>query len=438
MTRHSLEVSLDPETIFERLTPGGSTEGLAVLDSCAIPHLGSHLMIAGIEPVDTVRLGYGDPEAVLNAMEACFNRGLAAIFTISYDLGLCLEPRLAGRLRSDLAEPAGYISLYDCLLVHDYRAGQTYLTGNQEKFGRAIERLGVIDRDLDPVSSPATVRSNFTKDEYISAVEQLKELIRDGETYQANLTQKFKVKLPQGVKAADVFLRLRRDNPVPFAAFIDRGDSTVVSASPERFFRIAGGRIETSPIKGTRRRGANPIEDEKLGCELMASTKDRAENTMIVDLLRNDLGRVCRFGTVAVDELCALEEHPTLFHLVSTVSGELKQGTGFKDILRAIFPCGSITGAPKIRTMEIIDEIESEPRGLSMGAIGYFVPNSGFDLQPGLDLSVAIRTMVIRDSEAEFNVGGGVVSDSDADAEYEESLLKAKALLAALGADFAG
>jgi para-aminobenzoate synthetase component 1 len=269
-------------------------------------------------------------------------------------------------------------------------------------------------------------------------VKQIKEFISRGDTYQANLTQKFRVELSPGLRAADIFLRLRRDNPAPFAAFIDRGDSIVVSASPERFFRVANGRIETSPIKGTRSRGADRDEDEKLRNELLVSAKDRAENTMIVDLLRNDLGRVCKFGTVVVDALCELEELPTLFHLVSTVSGELEHGIEFGDIIRAIFPCGSITGAPKIRTMEIIDDIESEPRGLSMGAIGYFVPETGFDLKPGIDLSVAIRTMVIRDSVAEFNVGGGVVSDSDPDAEYEESLLKAKALLAALGADFSG
>jgi para-aminobenzoate synthetase component 1 len=284
----------------------------------------------------------------------------------------------------------------------------------------------------------STATSNFSRKSYRSAVEQIKEFIRRGDTYQTNLTQKFRAKLPPELRAADIFSRLRRDNPAPFSAFIDRGDSTVVSASPERFFRMADGRIETSPIKGTRRRGTSRIEDEELKHELLNSVKDRAENTMIVDLLRNDLGRVCSFGTVAVEELCALEEHPTLFHLVSTISGEVEPGSGFADVIKAIFPCGSITGAPKIRTMEIIDDIEDESRGLSMGAIGYFVPETGFALKPGFDLSVAIRTMVIRGSEAEFNVGGGVVSDSDPDAEYEESLLKAKALLAALGSEFDG
>lgn len=435
MTGDLLEIPLDPDAIVQRLISQDNCEGLAILDSCATTHLGSHLMIAGVEPVETLRLGYGDPDAVLCAMEASFRRRLAAIFTISYDFGLCLEPRLSGRLRSDLAEPAIYVSLYDHLLVHDYGTARTYLTGNGDKFGSMTRRLEATVGFNEIGEHGTTAVANFSRETYKVAVEQIKKLIRCGDTYQANLTQKFRVDLPPGLQAADIFIRLRRDNPAPFAAFIDRGDSVVVSASPERFFNVADGQIRTSPIKGTRRRGVNPAEDEKLKFELLASIKDRAENTMIVDLLRNDLGRVCKFGSVVVDELCRVEELPTLFHLVSTVSGELEHGIGFSDIIRAIFPCGSITGAPKIRTMEIIDDIEGEPRGLSMGAIGYFVPDTGFDLKPGLDLSVAIRTMVVRDSVAEFNVGGGVVSDSDSDAEYEESLLKAKALLAALGAD---
>ena len=433
-----LEIPVDPDTVVAKLTSQECTDGLAILDSCATSHLGSHLLIAGIEPVDTMRLGYEDPSTVLNAMETAFGKGLAAVFTIAYDFGLCLEPRLASRVRPGLGEPAVHISLYDHLLIHDYRTGRTYLTGNSDKFSRATERISAANRPRSDRGRRSKATSNFSRKSYKSAVEEIKELIRRGDTYQTNLTQKFRTEMPSEMRPADVFFRLRKDNPAPFSAFVDRGDSSVISASPERFFRMVDGRIQTSPIKGTRRRGANRTEDEELKRELLNSVKDRAENTMIVDLLRNDLGRVCRFGTVTVDALCDLEEHPTLFHLVSTVSGELEPGIGFGDVIKAIFPCGSITGAPKIRTMEIIDDIEGEPRGLSMGAIGYFVPEMGFALKPGFDLSVAIRTMVIRDLEVEFNVGGGVVSDSDPDAEYEESLLKAKALLAALRAEFRG
>jgi anthranilate/para-aminobenzoate synthase component I len=230
---------------------------------------------------------------------------------------------------------------------------------------------------------------------------------------------------------------LRRDHPAPFGAFIKRANSTVVSASPERFFTVdrTTQTISTSPIKGTRPRGKTTAEDEALRNQLLTSEKDRAENVMIVDLLRNDIGRVCEFGSVEVEKLCDLEEHPTLFHLVSTINGKLRADVTFSDILKAVFPCGSITGAPKISTMRIIDGIEPSPRGLSMGAIGYYVPGETFGLPETIDLSVAIRTMVIRDRTATFNVGGGIVIDSDPEKEFDESLLKAKALLAAIDPD---
>jgi para-aminobenzoate synthetase component 1 len=232
---------------------------------------------------------------------------------------------------------------------------------------------------------------------------------------------------------ASIFARLRSDHPSPFAAYFDRGDSTVISASPERFIRIRDNKIDTSPIKGTRRRGTTPDEDQQLRAELIASQKDRAENTMIVDLLRNDLGRVCEFGSVRVEKLCELEEHPTLFHLVSTVSGTLGSSNNFADVLKAVFPCGSITGAPKISTMKIIDRIEKDPRGLSMGTIGINISGDNFAIPEICDTSVAIRTIVLRNGVAEFNVGGGIVIDSNAESEYDEALLKAKALIAAIG-----
>jgi para-aminobenzoate synthetase component 1 len=288
--------------------------------------------------------------------------------------------------------------------------------------------------EVASAADDARTVSNFSREEYIAAIEIIKEYIRDGDTYQTNLTQQFTVSLPNGLRSVDIFCRLRRDHPAPFSAFFRRENSTVVSASPERFFRLDKSNIiSASPIKGTRPRGDTPGLDAELRSELLLSEKDRAENTMIVDLLRNDLGRVCDYGSVNVEKLCDIEEHPTLFHLVSTISGKLRGGVRMSDILRALFPCGSITGAPKISTMQIIDEIETASRGLSMGAIGYSIPKDGFDgLESGIDTSVAIRTMVIKDQTAIFNVGGGIVIDSDPAAEYDESLLKAKALLNAL------
>jgi para-aminobenzoate synthetase component I len=276
-----------------------------------------------------------------------------------------------------------------------------------------------------------SLTSSLTRDEYLSRIERIKEHIAAGDIYQANLTQQLKITLAPARTPERIFLRLRRTHPASFSAFIRRHEDAVVSASPERFLRVGLDEekqrwIEAWPIKGTRARGVNAAEDERLRTELRESEKDRAENVMIVDLMRNDLGRVCQYGSVEVTELCAIQEHPTLFHLVSKVRGLLREDVKAADLMRAAFPCGSITGAPKLRAMEIIDEVESAPRGLSMGAIGYF----SFDGR--LDLSVAIRTMTIRESTARFNVGGGIVADSDPALEYEESLTKAHALLRAL------
>jgi len=442
------QLNLTADEIVRGLLQLSQTEHVAILDSCGVGHLGSHLLIGGI----------GTPMPA-PTLEDLVNANRPTIFTLSYGLGAKLN---AIQTVDIDAEPDIYAIAFESLIIHDYNTGETHIVGDSD--ANALPdtlRTAARSFDGDTPSQPLTAISNFDRAEYMRAVGLIQERIRSGDTYQTNLTQQITVDAGD-TRPQDVFWRLRRDHPAPFAAFITRGDSTVVSASPERFFRImrdgsptedfteyaepslmcglltrSGGReralIETSPIKGTRRRGVTPEEDAALKRDLLTSPKDRAENTMIVDLLRNDLGRVCEYGSVRVDKLCELEEHPTLFHLVSTVSGELRPDTTFSDIIRALFPCGSITGAPKISTMRIIDELEPTPRGLSMGAIGYSIP-SGLRMDPVIDLSVAIRTMVFRDGTATFNVGGGITIDSDPEQEYEESLLKAKALLSALNA----
>ncbi len=454
------EISISAERLVAALLNLPKEKNLCLLDSCGAGHLGSHFLIAGFNPVETLEIGEADAGASL----AVLNENLArentfAIFTIAYDFGLKLEniePRPKEFPNS--GEPDIFLALFDCLIVHDYDARKTFLVGNESKFDE-IERA--VSRPLEPVKSidalpKSKIFSNFTKESYIEAIEEIKERIRRGDTYQTNLTQQIRAGLPENLAPAEIFRRLRKNHPAPFAAFLQRKNDTVISASPERFFSIDGCGtqtaetspqrcsriITTSPIKGTRPRGKTFAEDKRLKRELLSSEKDRAENVMIVDLLRNDLGRICRFGSVRVETLCDLEQHPTLFHLVSTVSGELRPEIAFPDIIKAVFPCGSITGAPKIRTMQIIDEIETAPRGLSMGAIGYSIPNSALSAQRSalsalnsLDLSVAIRTMVVRDSEAVFNVGGGIVIDSLPEKEYEETLIKAKALLNSIGAN---
>ncbi|MGH9943086.1 MAG: aminodeoxychorismate synthase component I [Pyrinomonadaceae bacterium] len=388
-----------------------------------------------------------------------FNPPGACVATFAYDLArqfLRLRSTKPQTDHSTPEEPDATLAFFDTLVVHDYTRRATYVTGPDgarveetcEVLSAVAVRAGEGTKALEGTStlegtnaardsegSDAVVTSNFTRDEYLAAVSRIKEHISAGDIYQANLTQQLSCRLATGDSPEAVFLRLRRDHPAPFAAFLRRdcGD-TVVSASPERFLRVEvdewGGRtIEAWPIKGTRRRGINKDEDARLRAELLASEKDRAENTMIVDLLRNDLGRVCRYGSVEVAEWCAVEEHPTLFHLVSKVRGSLRPEVAAGELMRATFPCGSITGAPKLRAMEILDSVETAPRGFSMGALGYFA----FD--GALDLNVAIRTLTVRGGVARFNVGGGVVADSHPEAEYDESLLKARALLRALGAE---
>jgi para-aminobenzoate synthetase component 1 len=247
-----------------------------------------------------------------------------------------------------------------------------------------------------------------------------------GDIYQANLSQRFQTILPEGDSPFALYQRLRRLNPAPFAAYLNFGDIVIASASPERFLQLRGGWVETRPIKGTRPRGATPVEDKAHARELLASEKDRAENVMIVDLLRNDLSRVCRDHTVTVPELCVLESYATVHHLVSTVVGQLNPGATAIDLLRATFPGGSITGAPKIRAMEIIAALEPTQRGPYCGSIGYV----GFD--GNIDSSITIRTYAIKNNVVTFQAGGGIVADSDPAAEYEETLTKAGALMEAV------
>ena len=427
-------LSLTADQLVCSLLRISENENVCVLDSCGVGDSNSNRLLAGIRPKAVLEISNEDPQKTLEHLDDLVKHDDAVIFSVSYDFGAKLQGIPSVQPAN---EPDVFFVVLDCVIQHDYLSGATFLCGNTRRF-REIENL--LMANAEPITitrlplDNADLISNFDRSEYIVAVEKIREFIRAGETYQVNLTQRIDVDLRGRLTPQLVFQRLRRDHPAPFSAFIKRPGSTVVSASPERFLRVQGNAIFSSPIKGTRPRGHDRESDLTLRQELLSSPKDRAENTMIVDLIRNDLGRISEFGSVYVERLCELEEHPTLFHLVSTVSAKLRKNIKISDLLRATFPCGSITGAPKIRTMEIINRLEPANRGLSMGAIGYFLPraiSAGSDSI--LDLSVAIRTMVIRDDIAIFNVGGGIVIDSLAEQEYEESMLKAKALLNALG-----
>lgn len=379
-----------------------------------------------------------------------FQGGIAGYF--GYELNGVLE-RIPPAPLDDLALPDLCVGCYDWVLAWDHRVGAAWLVSSglpqdpgaararraEERAALVLERLagGARARGSGAGGAPAVaprypvpglpgVHSTSSRDGYLAAVERVREYIRAGDIFQANLSQRLEA--PCGAPPFDLYLALRARNPAPFAAYLDLGDAAVVSASPERFLRVIDGEVETRPIKGTAPRGATPAADRALARRLRASRKDRAENVMIVDLLRNDLSIVCEDDSVRVPELCVLEAHPTVHHLVSTVMGRLRAGLGPVDLLRAAFPGGSITGAPKIRAMQIIAELEPVWRGVYTGAIGYLGGDGA------MDTSIAIRTFVVKDGRACFAVGGGVVVDSDPESEYAETLAKARGLAEALAA----
>jgi para-aminobenzoate synthetase component I len=481
------ELEARPEVLLRALLRLDPARRVSILDSNGARPPDARFLIAGFDPFEiiearalTLRINRRDEEEFVegNVLELLDERldsyrtphtslhdsipaSGACIATFSYDLAQRfhrLRLKSLGRA-SQSDEPDAVLAFYDTLVIHDYERGLSRLVNCGGDTHRLEQAYAVIQEAIERAASTSpeetdiflkasttdgrhlsrlpleidgqSLTSSLTRDEYLSRIERIKEHIAAGNIYQANLTQQLKVTLDPARTPERIFLGLRRTHPASFSAFIRRREDAVVSASPERFLRVGWDEqkrrwIEAWPIKGTRARGMNAVEDERLRTELRESEKDRAENVMIVDLMRNDLGRVCQYGSVEVTELCAIQEHPTLFHLVSKVRGLLRADVRAGDLMRAAFPCGSITGAPKLRAMEIIDEMESAPRGLSMGAIGYF----SFDGR--LDLSVAIRTMTVKESAARFNVGGGIVADSDPALEYEESLTKAHALLRAL------
>lgn len=362
-----------------------------------------------------------------------------AVGYFSYDLCHFSE-QLPKTAVDDLQLPESYFGFYDLILAHDNLLNKTCIvsTGFPEldeakRNKRAGEHLNEFKGKLNNISTPIystpasgkiSLKGNFTHKNYVKAAEKARQYIIDGDIFEVNLSQRFETEI--SVTPYELYLRLRQINPAPFASYLNFDEATIVSASPERFLRVRGDWVETRPIKGTRPRSQTPQKDRATARELLGSIKDRAENMMIVDLERNDLGRVCRYGTVKVTELAILEKFPTVFHLTSTVVGRLCEDKNRIDLLKAAFPGGSITGAPKIRAMEIIDELEPTRRSIYTGGIGYL----SFD--GNMDINIAIRTFLIKKNRAYFQVGGAVVYDSNPEDEYRETLDKARALIDAL------
>ncbi len=352
-----------------------------------------------------------------------------AIGYFAYDLARRWEqlPVLA-----DNAEqlPEMAVGIYDWALVVDHQEQRTYLASSgHNAVAFAHWKTFFSHPQPAPISTPFRLQNkllaNFSQSGYQQAFQRIQDYIVAGDCYQVNLAQRFTA--PAQGDPWSLYLRLRQQNPAPFAAFFNTPQAQVLSSSPERFLSLRNGQVETKPIKGTRPRCLDDAQqDAAIGQALLTSAKDRAENLMIVDLLRNDLSKVCALGSVRVPHLCALERFARVHHLVSTVTGQLRPEHSAVELLRACFPGGSITGAPKRRAMQIIEELEPQRRGLYCGSLGYL----GFD--GNMDLNIAIRTLIYAQQQLSFAVGGGIVADSQADAEYAETFAKAAAIFQAV------
>lgn len=348
----------------------------------------------------------------------------------SYDFGRQIE-KIPARAVDELALPDCQFCFYNAVLICGRDDGRVYLSSFDPGIPDAITReealaeLRRVTPGKDAKRFAAAIKAGYERDAYVAAIRRVQEYILAGDVYQVNLTQRFYANIG-GASTWELYKRLRAINPAPFAGYLKFGETSILSASPERFLRVQGQLVETCPIKGTARRGMNAEDDEAQRRWLLASAKNRAELAMIVDLMRNDLGRVCRPGSIRVENFPRLESFASVHHLVATVVGELEPGRSVVDLIRAAFPGGSITGAPKIRAMEIIEELEPVRRGIFTGAIGYL----GFN--GASDLNIAIRTMLVQNGRAFVQVGGGIVADSVAEEEYEECLLKGRLLFEAL------
>lgn len=355
-----------------------------------------------------------------------FNGGTIGYF--SYDLARRLEnlPAIA-----DDAEhiPEMAVGIYNWAVVVDHHQRQSFLVGhdcNEQHWQSLISLFSVLPAKDETRCFKVTseVKSNMDKASYTSAFERIKHYLKEGDCYQVNLSQRFVADCVGDPWVA--YQLLREMNAAPFSAYLNFPDVQILSSSPERFLKLENGRVETKPIKGTRPRKAYPASDWLQIDQLRYSPKDRAENLMIVDLLRNDLSKTCKTSSVKVPALFAVESYATVHHLVSTVTGILAEGKHALDLLKSCFPGGSITGAPKIRAIEVIEELEPNRRGVYCGAIGYM----GFD--GNMDSNIAIRTLVHSNGTIRFWAGGGIVNDSDVEEEYQECFDKAAALLGLL------
>ncbi|MHA7841105.1 MAG: aminodeoxychorismate synthase component I [Gammaproteobacteria bacterium] len=365
-------------------------------------------------------------ETIANSTPYPFVGGALGYF--GYDLNRRLEHIICST-ENDIAIPDMVVGIYDWCVVVDHQEKTTHLLRQNRKQyhqdeWQTLQDLLLTSSHWDPVTITSEAQSNVTYEEYANAFQKIKHYLYDGDIYQANLSQRFHLNL-EGCPLT-LYRYLREKNPAPYAAYFQIKEGAILSLSPERFLQVSHKKVITKPIKGTRPRGKTLEEDERLRKELATSKKDQAENLMIVDLLRNDLSRICKTGSVGVPTLFALETFPSVHHLVSTVTGELDDSTHAVDLLRACFPGGSITGAPKIRAMEIIEELEPQRRTIYCGSMGYI------SYHGDMDTSICIRTLLQRDNLLYCWAGGAIVVDSQCRSEYEETYHKVDKILAIL------
>jgi para-aminobenzoate synthetase/4-amino-4-deoxychorismate lyase len=398
-----------PESVYKLIE---ESPGAILLESSRFDEVNQHSFLF-LNPVTVIAVYHLHeiPELFIQIEEA-LAKGLYVAGYMSYECGYHFEPLKNDRSKSGENGPLAWFGIYSDPFVFDHARG--CFTGAHPELSGAKQ----VVKFSSLTSHELTL--DIAEEKYCGRILEIKERIAAGDTYQVNFTDK--ISFPLEKSPAAIFKNLAKRQPVSYSAFLNAADHHVLSFSPELFFRTENGKITTRPMKGTTSRGLDLQEDSLAMLWLQNDEKNRAEHVMIVDLLRNDLGRICETGSIHVDGLFSIEKYQTLFQMTSTVSGTLREGIGYYDIFKSLFPSGSVTGAPKVRTMEIIHELERSPRGIYAGAIGFIAP------QGKSVFNVAIRTLVMKDGRAQMGVGGGIVADSDPEDEYRECLLKASFL----------
>jgi len=474
----SYKLKIEPFRIFQALT---RQKNCFFLDSSLNKNCLGRYSFLGANPFHILKTKNENPFPKLRSLLDKYKIGApennlpfpgGAVGYLSYDLGLMLEKKVVSRPKEGLKIPDCFFGFYNTVIAIDHfkqllyifsagfpetnpRLAKSLCQANFKKICKLLSGIGSevknseISRFSEKIAfgnnlpkqfskwygvytslyqnNPGELKSDFSKEEYIAAIKKAKEYIKRGDIYQINLSQRFRIRT--GLSDLQIYKRLREISPSCFSAYFNAGGYQILSSSPERFLSLEKDTVTTRPMKGTRPRGKNKSQDLALKKDLLASAKDKAELMMIVDLERNDLGRVCNYDSVRTESLRDLEEYSTVFQTTATVSGRLHKNKDRVDLLRACFPGGSITGCPKIRAMEIIEELEPTRRSVYTGCLGY----ASFSGE--MDFNILIRSILKKDDMLYFGVGGGIVADSNPEEEYQETLVKARAMIAAINGE---